>query len=261
MHDEGKRLTKRNLVIFTVLVLGLAAVARVAEPLTVPPGAEPGASGLGQLLWIVAPLVAMLLLRTLGGDGWSDFGLRPNFKGNGFWWLVSVLVFPAVLTLSVLIGALSGGLELDVSVSSALAAALLTGFMIAGYQLVDRRAMMVESAPDSLEFLYLIHLNVTVFLTVAVFLGHTSWRRIRVEWTRGVWAAVAVSVGIPLAFYFIIVALKYADVTYVTAARNIGIVVSTAVGALWLREKVTAVRLAGALIVLASVVALALIKG
>ena len=130
MHTQGKKRTKRNLIIFTVLVLGLAALAGVVEPLTVPPGAEPGTSGLGQLLWIFAPLGIMLLLRAFGGDGWDDLGLRPNFKGNGFWWLlVSVLVFPVVITITVLIGALLGGLELDVNMLSAFVAALLTGLI------------------------------------------------------------------------------------------------------------------------------------
>ncbi|MFQ5592990.1 MAG: CPBP family intramembrane glutamate endopeptidase, partial [Anaerolineae bacterium] len=94
MNTQDRKRTKRNLIVFTVLVLGLAALAGIIEPLTVPPDAEPGASGLGQLLWIIAPLGVMVLLRTFGGDGWADFGLRPNFKGHGFWWLVSVLVFP-----------------------------------------------------------------------------------------------------------------------------------------------------------------------
>jgi membrane protease YdiL (CAAX protease family) len=131
MDEQNEKRTRRNLIIFTVLVLGLAALAGVIERLTVPPGAEPNTTGLGQLLWIITPLVVMLLLRTFGGDGWSDFGLRPNFKGNGFWWLVSILVFPAVITISVLIGALVGGLKLDVNMSSAFIAALLTGLIAA----------------------------------------------------------------------------------------------------------------------------------
>ena len=131
MHTRDKKRTKRNLVIFTVLVLGLAALAGGIEPLTVPPDAEPGTSGLGQLLWIIAPLGVMLLLRILGGDGWDDLGLRPNFKSNGFWWLISVLIFPVVITITVLIGALLGGLELDVNMLPAFVAALLTGLISA----------------------------------------------------------------------------------------------------------------------------------
>ncbi|MFC1936034.1 type II CAAX prenyl endopeptidase Rce1 family protein [Chloroflexota bacterium] len=131
MNTQDKKRTKRNLIIFIVLVLGLAALAAVVEPLTVPPGAEPGTSGLGQLVWIIAPLGVMLLLRIFGGDGWDDFGLRPNIKGNGFWWLVSILIFPVVITISVLIGALFGGLELDTNLFPVFAAALLPALISA----------------------------------------------------------------------------------------------------------------------------------
>ena len=118
---------KRNLFIFTAFVLGIAVLARIIEPFTVPPGSEPGASGLGQLLWLISPLVIMLLLRIFGGDGWSDLGLRPNFKGNGSWWLVSILIFPVVITLTVLLGALLRDLKLDLDLLPAFTAALLPG--------------------------------------------------------------------------------------------------------------------------------------
>lgn len=113
MINQDNKRTKRNLIIFTVLVLGLAILAGVIEPFTVPPDAESGATGLGQLLWLIAPLGVTLLLRIFGGDGWADAGLRPNFRGNGFWWLISILVFPVVISISLLIGSLFGGLDLD----------------------------------------------------------------------------------------------------------------------------------------------------
>jgi membrane protease YdiL (CAAX protease family) len=131
MNTQDKKRTKRNLIIFIVLVLGLAVLAGVIEPLTVPPDAEPGTTGLGQLVWLIAPLGVMLLLRIFGGDGWGDFGLRPNFKGNGFWWLVSIFIFPVVITISVLIGTLFGGLELDGNMFSIFVPALLTGLISA----------------------------------------------------------------------------------------------------------------------------------
>jgi len=131
MITQDKKHTKRNLIVFIVLVLGLAVLAGVIEPLTVPAEAEPGTTGLGQLLWLIAPLLVTLLLRTFGGDGWSDFGLRPNFRRNGFWWLVSILVFPVVIAISVLIGALFGGLELDGDTLPVFLTALLTGLISA----------------------------------------------------------------------------------------------------------------------------------
>jgi membrane protease YdiL (CAAX protease family) len=163
MEAQDRERTKRNLIIFTVLVLGSAVLAGVVDPLTVPPGAEPGTPGLGQLLWIVAPLGAMLLLRILGGDGWADLGLRPNLKRNGFWWLVSVLIFPAVITISVLIGALVGGLELDVTVLPALAAALLPGLAAAMFKNVfEELAWRGYLAPK------LYSLNMNIWLSHAI---------------------------------------------------------------------------------------------
>jgi membrane protease YdiL (CAAX protease family) len=109
--QTGKR-TKRNIVIFTLAVLGLAVLAWIIEPFTVPPDAEPGTAGLGQLLWIVSPVLVMVLLRSFGGNCWSDFGLGPNFKGNGFWWWTSILYYPIIILVILLLGTLTGGLTI-----------------------------------------------------------------------------------------------------------------------------------------------------
>ena len=130
MDIEIERRTRRNIVVFIVLVIGLAVLARIVEPLTIPPDAEPGSAGLGQGLWIIAPLAVMLLLRLFGGDGWSDLGLRPNFRGNGFWWLVSILVYPVIITLSVVLGAVLGGLSLDTTLLGGITATTLLTLLI-----------------------------------------------------------------------------------------------------------------------------------
>jgi len=131
MSTRDRKHTGRNLVLFCLSVLGSAVLARVVEPFTVPPGAEPGTPGLGQLLWLVTPLVVALLLRLLGGDGWDDFGLRPRFKGNGFWWLISVVVFPVVMAISVLLGALLGGIQLEWGMFPVFTGALLPALISA----------------------------------------------------------------------------------------------------------------------------------
>jgi membrane protease YdiL (CAAX protease family) len=157
MSTKVRKRTIRNLVIFTVLVLGAAVLAGAIEPFTVPPDAEPGASGLGQLLWIVAPLGVSLLLRLFGGDGWSDFGLRPNFRGNGFWWLVSVLVLPVVISVAVLCGVLFGGLALDMTKVAVFPNVLLSALVVASVKNVfEEFAWRGYLAPK----LYSLNLNI-----------------------------------------------------------------------------------------------------
>ena len=129
MKAQTKKRTKRNLVIFTTLVLGFAVLAGVFEQVTAPAGADSGTSGLGQLLWLLSPFGVSLLLRIFGGDGWSDLGIRPNFKGNGFWWWVSILVFPVVITITVLIGIWLGGIALNTNLLSEFLAAAFAGLL------------------------------------------------------------------------------------------------------------------------------------
>lgn len=69
---------------------------------------NPPSQGLGQLLWLVAPLGTALLLRALGGDGWQDFGLGLALKKNAGWYVVSLVVFPVCATLIVGIGLVLG---------------------------------------------------------------------------------------------------------------------------------------------------------
>ncbi len=99
-ENKGK---VRNIVIFSVLVascgwLGYWLDKRINNP------AQP----LGMLLWLVAPLATVLLLRAFAGDGWKDFGLGPAFKGNAIWYALSLLIFPVVGALVLLLGALFG---------------------------------------------------------------------------------------------------------------------------------------------------------
>lgn len=100
----NKRRTIRNLVLFTVVVISIGFIGR---GLDVRMGNSPSES-LGMLLWLVVPSVFSLLLRAFGGDGWKDFGIRPNFKGNGKFYLVALLVYPVLTLIILLIGSLAG---------------------------------------------------------------------------------------------------------------------------------------------------------
>lgn len=100
----NNRRTVRNIIIFIALVVAFGwAGFMVARS----DGTEESRQ-LGLLLFIIAPLVAMVLLRLLFGDGWKDLGLHPRFKGNLLWYLASILIYPVVVGLVVLIGVVVG---------------------------------------------------------------------------------------------------------------------------------------------------------
>ncbi|MDX5435751.1 MAG: CPBP family intramembrane metalloprotease [Pontibacter sp.] len=94
---DQKRVTYRNLTIFTTVVIASGWVGQALNTATNSPAEE----SLGMLLWLVAPLIASLLLRGFGGDGWHDTGIKPLLRGNVKWYILSLLVFP-VLTLTVI---------------------------------------------------------------------------------------------------------------------------------------------------------------
>jgi hypothetical protein len=99
-QTQGNQRTIRNLAVFVILVLASGWLGRGLDELM----GNPSVESLGMLLWIIAPLGVSLLLRAFGGDGWKDFGIKPNFKGNGVWYILAILVFPILTALVLLIG-------------------------------------------------------------------------------------------------------------------------------------------------------------
>jgi hypothetical protein len=100
IQTQSNRTTIRNLVIFTIIVLAIGWIGRGLDVLMDNPSSE----GLGILLWIITPLAASLLLRAFAGDGWKDFGIKPNFKGNASWYVVALLVYPVSTACILIIG-------------------------------------------------------------------------------------------------------------------------------------------------------------
>lgn len=100
MQDQRNGRAIRNLAIFVILVLASGWLGRGLDTLM----GNPSTESLGMLLWIITPLGVTLLLRTFGGDGWKDFGIKPNFKGNGMWYMVAILVYPLLTAIVLIIG-------------------------------------------------------------------------------------------------------------------------------------------------------------
>jgi drug/metabolite transporter (DMT)-like permease len=141
--------------------------------------------------------------------------------------------------------------------------AFATGCIIAGYHLIDRRARALPTRPAALEYLFLLHAFMVAFLAPWVWLQSTWRRGIIREWMTNTRSVLAGGICVPLAYYLIVVALGLpgTNVTYVTAGRNVGILISTAAGAVFLKERVGWRRAAGACLIALGVAALVALPG
>jgi len=92
--------TLRNIIIFSLIVLSCGWIGRLVD---MKAGMDDNGS-LGMLIWIISPLLTMVILRAFMGDGWKDFGIKPNLKGNILLYFVSILFFPILAAILILIG-------------------------------------------------------------------------------------------------------------------------------------------------------------
>ncbi len=125
-QKQSKRSAIRNLTIFIVVVLTAGWAGRGLD--VAMGSSEP--ESLGMLLWLVVPAAVALLLRAFGGDGWKDFGVRLNLKGNAAWYATALLVYPVLTVFVLLLGSALGLISFpNVSMSTL---ALILGTFVLG---------------------------------------------------------------------------------------------------------------------------------
>ena len=108
MIDPRRRQTRRNLVIFATVSISIGWVGLWLNRLM---ANEASGHNLGMLLWLVVPALTGLLLRAVGGDGWSDAGLRPALSKNLGWYGFALLIYPVCLALSLGLGYVTGAIS------------------------------------------------------------------------------------------------------------------------------------------------------
>ena len=74
-------------------------------------GGDEKSHELGLLIFIISPIGASFLLRAFAGDGWDDLGIKPGIKKNILWYTVSILVYPVVIALVLVIGLALGAVS------------------------------------------------------------------------------------------------------------------------------------------------------
>ncbi|MBN1919329.1 MAG: EamA family transporter [Verrucomicrobia bacterium] len=141
------------------------------------------------------------------------------------------------------------------------ALAVWAGGLIAGYHLIDRHAMTLEAAPSPVEYMFFMHAFLVFFVSLWLVVGRARRKRALSEWRvnkRGVCLVSVISVA---SYLLIVIALQYGNVTLITVGRNVGIVLSTFAGGLFLKEAVSWRRVVGAVLITLGVAALVVLGG
>ncbi len=132
--------------------------------------------------------------------------------------------------------------------------ALVTGLTVAAYSLVDKAGV---TRLHPMPYIALMGVSLSVVLAPIVLADRPALRH---EWGRH-WRAILVASAMNLTSYLLVLfAFRLSKVGYVVAARELSILFSAFIGSLWLGEGRLAPRLAGASIVLAGVVCVALAR-
>jgi len=132
--------------------------------------------------------------------------------------------------------------------------ALVTGLFIAAYTLWDKQAVSrFAIMPMVLDW----GANVGRAILLTPFALRYSEEAV-IEWREHKWEAVAIAILIPLAYILVLTAMSFTPVSYVAPAREISILIGTAMGARLLAEGQAPRRLTAAGAMVLGIVALTL---
>ena len=136
----------------------------------------------------------------------------------------------------------------------AIALAVVTGVMTAGYSLVNK--VGVSLVPVPVYSVSVFAVNVVLFAVVL------RWRGVPLPLARNARWGTMLAIGAPMmaTYMAIMLAMTLAPVSYVVAAREVSIVFGAALGALVLRERHPMSRVVGAVIIFAGLALIALAR-
>ena len=102
--------TLRNVILFSLVAISCGWIGVGVNQLL---GEPSNLESLGSGIFIASPIVCMILLRLLGGDGWKDFPLKPRFKQNIRWYIFAIAVYPIVVGITLFVGKLLGWVDVS----------------------------------------------------------------------------------------------------------------------------------------------------
>ncbi len=131
-----------------------------------------------------------------------------------------------------------------------IAYALATGICIALYTLIDKQGVAYVSP---FLYLYLMTCGVAVGMLPYILRTHGASAVVR-EWRTATWPIAAAAGLLFLAYGLVLTAMRLTDASYVAPAREVGLLFALVLGAIVLKEVITAGRVIGAAMIVAGLV-------
>ena len=132
--------------------------------------------------------------------------------------------------------------------------AILTGLTITTYSLLDKRGVAYV---QPFLYMYLITLGAAIGLAPYILRQH-GLAPIRQEWQRNAWPILASGLLAFLAYGLVLTAFSLSRVSYISPAREVGIVIGVLMGVLVLKEQFGLGRLLGSAFIVLGLVFIAL---
>jgi len=179
---------------------------------------------------------------------WSVLFLREQLTAGGIAGLV-------IIVLGLLIVGGSGSFNLNGKPHwRGILPALLLALCISIYTVLDGAA--VKMTPP-LAYAALIYFVSSLYMTPFIVRRH-GWVRLRQEFAKNGWRLLAIGALIQGAYFLALLAYRLAHVSYSGAIREVGVVMGAFAGWQFLGEKFGGARLAGAIVIFAGILIIAL---
>lgn len=98
----------RNLIIFILIVVFSGWLGVIVDSVL---PEQPNGDSLGMGIWLLLPMLTAIIIILTSKIPWKEIGFRPNFRGNMIWYLTSILIFPIVTAIILLIGRNTGWID------------------------------------------------------------------------------------------------------------------------------------------------------
>ena len=98
--------TKKSFIFRLILFFAMTVIISWAGVFATINNSTENTKNLGMTVWLLTPFFVSLLLRLFTRD-WKDFGIRFRFKYAGKGYLYSLLIYPAIIVIILLLGGLT----------------------------------------------------------------------------------------------------------------------------------------------------------